>query len=176
MCYSEMRAFGEKLKEYRKQKGLTQSELANIIGVQNSAISKYERGRIKQIPYHILSRLMAVLEFDYKDIPYSDDMIAKGMFSNIQTVPYLPKEYKSRMNLTEAYLRLLFASPNPNEGHNYVRVYCDGAYGYFDHFYANTDNFFIISKRDFSNEELSQIQNFINFIIKQNKNNAPIHI
>lgn len=67
----DMAIFGEKLKEYRKNKGLTQEELAGIIGVQNSAISKYETGRIKQIPLHILARLEAIFGFGITEIPIS---------------------------------------------------------------------------------------------------------
>lgn len=36
--------FGQKLKQLRKQKSLTQKQLAELIGVQNSVISFYELG------------------------------------------------------------------------------------------------------------------------------------
>ena len=36
--------FGQRLKELRKQKNLTQKQLASLIGVQNSIISFYEVG------------------------------------------------------------------------------------------------------------------------------------
>lgn len=36
--------FGEKLKRLRKEKGLTQEQLATLIGVKNSVISFYEVG------------------------------------------------------------------------------------------------------------------------------------
>ena len=81
MPQDEMVAFGEKLKEYRKQKGLTQEELAALVGVQNSAISKYEKGRIKQIPIHILERLRAVLEFNVNDIP--DSQIVFNIYNKV---------------------------------------------------------------------------------------------
>lgn len=38
---------GEKIRIRRKELGLTTTELGNMIGVQNSAISKYEKGRIE---------------------------------------------------------------------------------------------------------------------------------
>ena len=37
--------FADKLKKLRKDKGLTQEELAAIINVSTSAVSQYERGR-----------------------------------------------------------------------------------------------------------------------------------
>lgn len=41
---------GERIKELRKQNGMTQTELGNVIGVQQSAIRKYEHGEITNIP------------------------------------------------------------------------------------------------------------------------------
>ena len=37
--------FADKLKNLRKEKGLTQKELAAIINVSTSAVSQYERGK-----------------------------------------------------------------------------------------------------------------------------------
>lgn len=36
--------FGERLKRYRKQKGLTQQELADLLGVSNKSVSRWESG------------------------------------------------------------------------------------------------------------------------------------
>ena len=36
--------FGERLKHYRKQRGLTQQELADILGVSNKSVSRWESG------------------------------------------------------------------------------------------------------------------------------------
>lgn len=40
---------GERIRTLRKEKGLTQEELGKIIGVQKSAIRKYEAGTVKNI-------------------------------------------------------------------------------------------------------------------------------
>ncbi|MBQ2890794.1 MAG: helix-turn-helix transcriptional regulator [Clostridia bacterium] len=40
---------GERLKELRLEKGLTQEEVGKIIGVQKAAIQKYEKGDIKNM-------------------------------------------------------------------------------------------------------------------------------
>ena len=152
----DMAIFGEKLKEYRKNKGLTQEELAGIIGVQNSAISKYETGRIKQIPLHILARLEAIFGFGITEIPISQ---LKKIPSNTQTTPYLPKEYKKRLSLTESYLHLLFSSPNSE--------------GYFNHFCIDGESFFIVSKDTFEKKDIEQIKTFVQFLINQKDSNNP---
>jgi len=38
------RSVGKKLKKFRNDKGFTQKELGDLIGVQNNSISAYERG------------------------------------------------------------------------------------------------------------------------------------
>ena len=37
---------GERIKKLRKEKGLTQQQLGEMLGVQKSAIAKYENGRV----------------------------------------------------------------------------------------------------------------------------------
>lgn len=41
---------GEKIKTLRKQQGLTQTELGEKLGVQKNAVSKWETGRVDDIP------------------------------------------------------------------------------------------------------------------------------
>lgn len=52
--------FGRKLRELRKQKNLTQKELASLIGVKNSIISFYEVGERIPSP-EILIKLASAL-------------------------------------------------------------------------------------------------------------------
>jgi len=40
---------GDRMRELRKERGITQEELGHLIGVQKSAIRKYEKGTIKSI-------------------------------------------------------------------------------------------------------------------------------
>lgn len=52
---------GQKIKEARKKKGLTQEELGNIVGVQKSAIAKYENGRVVNIKRSTLQKIASTL-------------------------------------------------------------------------------------------------------------------
>lgn len=40
----DMHIFGEKLREHRRYRGMTQEEVANQIGVSAQAVSKWESG------------------------------------------------------------------------------------------------------------------------------------
>lgn len=53
---------GEKIKIARQAKGMTQEELGKILGVQKSAIAKYENGRVVNIKRSTLKKISDVLE------------------------------------------------------------------------------------------------------------------
>lgn len=73
---------GENLKNARKQKGLTQNKLAELIGVQRSVISKYESGLIEPSVAQIermadalgvsLENLLGLQSFDEKFSQWND--------------------------------------------------------------------------------------------------------
>ena len=52
---------GKKIKEARIAKNLTQEDLGNIIGVQKSAIAKYESGRVVNIKRSTLQKIASAL-------------------------------------------------------------------------------------------------------------------
>ena len=61
---------GIKIREIRKSKGLTQEQLAELIGIDNKHLSRIEKGR--HMPtYNIIKKLAKVLDFDIYSI---DDM------------------------------------------------------------------------------------------------------
>ena len=52
---------GEKIRIARMSKGMTQEELGNALGVQKSAIAKYENGRVVNIKRSTLKKISDVL-------------------------------------------------------------------------------------------------------------------
>lgn len=52
---------GEKIKTARLSKGMTQEELGEILGVQKSAIAKYENGRVVNIKRSTLKKISDAL-------------------------------------------------------------------------------------------------------------------
>ena len=59
---------GSLIKEARLSKGLTQEELGNLVGVQKSAIAKYESGRVVNIKRSTLKKLSEVLNLKGSDL------------------------------------------------------------------------------------------------------------
>lgn len=52
---------GQKIKKARLAKGLTQQELGDMVGVQKSAIAKYENGRVVNIKRSTLQKITSAL-------------------------------------------------------------------------------------------------------------------
>ena len=59
---------GKKIKDARLAKGLTQEELGNIVGLQKSAIAKYENGRVVNIKRSTLQKLAKALGLRGSDL------------------------------------------------------------------------------------------------------------
>lgn len=56
-----MTGSGNQIRFFRKQRGLTQSQLAEAIGETRQTIYKYETGVIKTVPFHKLEKIASVL-------------------------------------------------------------------------------------------------------------------
>ena len=65
---------GQKIKAARLSKGYTQEELGKMVGVQKSAVAKWESGRVVNIKRSVLVKLSKILDIppyelvgDYED-------------------------------------------------------------------------------------------------------------
>lgn len=63
---------GKKIKLARISKGLTQEELGKIVGVQKSAIAKYENGRVVNIKRSTLQKIASTLEIRPSELMFGD--------------------------------------------------------------------------------------------------------
>ncbi len=62
-----MRSLGEVVRKYRILRGLSQAELAEKIGVEQTTLSKYERGKL-QIDGNTLLKLIDILKIDISEL------------------------------------------------------------------------------------------------------------
>ena len=51
---------GERIRRLRKDRHMTQEELAHMLGLQKSAIAKYEKGRVSNIKKATLLKLSLI--------------------------------------------------------------------------------------------------------------------
>jgi len=59
---------GEKIRQLRKELGLTQEELGNLIGVQKAAINKYETGMVVNLKKSTIAALAKALHVSPVDL------------------------------------------------------------------------------------------------------------
>ena len=59
---------GEKIKELRESKGISQYRLAELTGINRSTINRYENGSIQKISFDNLLKICEALEIDIKEI------------------------------------------------------------------------------------------------------------
>ena len=77
-------SMGKKIKEQRKRKGLTQEELAEKLGLQKSAIAKYENGRVENIKRSVIAKMAEVLECTPSYLMDLDDSSSLPHYENIR--------------------------------------------------------------------------------------------
>lgn len=53
---------GDRIKERRLAMGYTQDELSVLLGLQRSAIAKYENGRVENLKRSIIAKMSEILE------------------------------------------------------------------------------------------------------------------
>ena len=63
---------GQKIKKARLERGLTQQELGDIIGVQKSAIAKYESGRVVNIKRSTLQKIASALNIRPSELVFGE--------------------------------------------------------------------------------------------------------
>ena len=63
---------GQKIKKARLERGLTQQELGDIVGVQKSAIAKYENGRVVNIKRSTLQKIAKALNMRPSELIFTE--------------------------------------------------------------------------------------------------------
>ena len=71
---------GQKIKEARIKKGLTQQELGDIVGVQKSAIAKYENGRVVNIKRSTLQKIASALNIRPSELVFESSPVESANF------------------------------------------------------------------------------------------------
>jgi transcriptional regulator with XRE-family HTH domain len=63
---------GKKIRDARIAKGMTQEELGNLVGVQKSAIAKYETGRVVNIKRSTLQKIASALNIRPSELIFEE--------------------------------------------------------------------------------------------------------
>lgn len=75
----EQKRIGEYIRQRRKEIKLTQTQLGELLGVGTQAVSDYEKGKIKVIPYEKRVKLAEILSMPLGNLIYSFECISKSL-------------------------------------------------------------------------------------------------
>ena len=108
---------GNRIKEIRKEKGITQKELAEKLGVTPQAVSQCEKNDVMKFKHSTLVNIAEALECSVDDLVDFDDVM-----SNI--IKKFPDTQASRNSRLTAYL-MSEASKLNRMGHDALSSYLD---------------------------------------------------
>lgn len=99
-------SFGDRLSEVRKQKKISQADLAKKIGVHGAVIGRYERNEVKP-SIEIASQIAKSLDVSLDYLVGNSDLILDNTLINrVQSIQQLDSENKSHLYaLMDAFLR-----------------------------------------------------------------------
>lgn len=71
---------GQEIKRLRLERGYTQQQLGELLGVQKSAVQKYEKGTVKNLKQETLSKLCKIFDVSpavFMDAIYDTDKLSR---------------------------------------------------------------------------------------------------
>ena len=101
----EVESFGERLARFRKERGLSQVELAKRLGIAQPNLSGYERGEARP-SFDVIVELVRVLNVSADELlgvrPAQPQPIVKDrrLLHQIQQIEQLPKRKKDALLMT----------------------------------------------------------------------------
>lgn len=99
---------GQKIKKARLERGLTQQELGAIVGVQKSAIAKYESGRVVNIKRSTLQKIAKALNLRPSELIFNESpKVAADLHVRIITDFELMEAIKEYYLLSEEKQRMV---------------------------------------------------------------------
>ena len=94
----ESEKIGQNIKELRKKKGLTQSELAEMLGVNKSAVQRYESGVIVNLKTETIRKLCDIFDtYPYKFVYTKKELALKSHLQLLDNFCNLSTEHQEQL-------------------------------------------------------------------------------
>lgn len=72
----DAKQIGERIRQHRKNKKITQTQLGELLGIGTKAVSDYEKGKIKVIPFEKRVKMSSVLNIPVSELLYDNEEMA----------------------------------------------------------------------------------------------------
>lgn len=130
---------GERIRQLRREHGMTQEDLGKLLGIQKAAVNKYESGRVQNIKRATLIKLAQILETTPEDLlGWSADMpknIETLEETDMTPVPIIGRVAAGLSCVAEndivGYENVTSSELTPNEQYAFLRVQGDSMYPIF---------------------------------------------
>lgn len=94
----ESEKIGQNIKELRKKKGLTQSDLAELLGVNKSAVQRYESGVIVNLKIETIRKLCDIFDtYPYKFVYTKKELDMKSHWQLLDNFCNLSTEHQEQL-------------------------------------------------------------------------------
>ena len=108
--YQDWKGFGSRVKEYRKQIGMTKERFSNEINRSENYVSELEKGN-SSCSVHTLHQISKVLKVSVDNLLYNDKVDMKNLYNNKEIL----KEIINRCNEEEvSILKDIIVATFPN--------------------------------------------------------------
>ena len=100
---------GERIKYYRTKSDMTQEQLGELLGVQKSAIRKYEKGEVENIKRSTIKRMSEIFDISPCFLMGWDDDYEKvtKLALEVKLIEQIQKQYgKQAVELLEQFIEL----------------------------------------------------------------------
>lgn len=100
---------GQKIKKLRLDKGLTQQELGDLLGVKKAAVQKYESGQVQNLKQSTIKKLCEIFNKypDYFIYDEFDSWLEGELKKEVEFVQIIEKKYgKEVVNIFEVIIDL----------------------------------------------------------------------
>ena len=104
---------GATIKKLRQEKGLTQEELGELLGVKKAAVQKYESGQVQNLKQSIIKKLCEIFEKNPSVFIFNENEIVteEQLRYEVGLIEQIQKTYgKDVIKLLETYISLDDAS------------------------------------------------------------------
>jgi transcriptional regulator with XRE-family HTH domain len=122
--------FGEKLRELRRERNLTQPELAESIGIEQSYLSKLENG--KSLPSNdVLNRILEVFDLQVGDLV---DDLDQGVRNQLRQIPGVADHFNRQKELMIGNRRRWLLASSASLGLGIALIYAGAAHLFLSDF------------------------------------------
>lgn len=100
---------GQKIKKLRLEKGLTQEELGDLLGVKKAAVQKYESGQVQNLKQSTIKKLCDIFNKypDYFIFDEFDNWLEEELKKEVAFVEIIEKRYgKDVFHIFETVIEL----------------------------------------------------------------------